>query len=382
MTGQNNYVKASTLRNKILVSLRSQGFRLRSGVVLPPDSLTKEKIRGLHELAVAHRRERAKDGLYRKEADLLKGLAHGSEVDPGNIAPRLIEVQRNSWNELLFRYAVLHWSIPVSNGYGRRLRFLVVDGRNDKLIGVIGLGDPVFGMATRDLWIGWNHEDRRKRLRHVMDAYVLGTVPPYSFLLCGKLVAMLAASDEVRLAFKRKYQGVRSRISRRPHDGRLALITTTSALGRSSIYNRLRFHDRLLFASVGFTGGSGEFHFSNGLYGALSRFAAENCEPGLKKARWGDGFRNRREVLKKCLPELGLPTSMLYHGIRRELFVVPLARNAREFLCGEHDRLQWFAQPAADLFAYFRDRWLLPRASWDQRYREWSPDTWKLWTGE
>jgi hypothetical protein len=120
-------VKASILRDKILVSLRKQGFRLRAGVVLPPDSLTKEKIRSLHELAVAHRRERAKEGLYRKEAQLLKKLAYGSEVDPAKILPRLIEVQPNSRNELLFRYAVLHWSIPVPSGYGRRLRFLIVD---------------------------------------------------------------------------------------------------------------------------------------------------------------------------------------------------------------------------------------------------------------
>jgi hypothetical protein len=215
-----------------------------------------------------------------------------------------------------------------------------------------------------------------------MDAFVLGSVPPNSFLLCGKLVAMLAASEEVRRAFQRKYQNVESRISKRTHDARLALITTTSALGRSSIYNRMRFESRLLYQSVGFTGGSGEFHFSNGLYDALSEFAVEHCTPSLKHLRWGAGFRNRREVLKKCLPELGLLTSLLYHGIRREVFVVPLARNAREFLCGEHNRLQWFTQPAASIFASFRDRWLLPRAARDQRYREWSPENWKLWTTE
>lgn len=372
-------MKASTLRNKIVRSLRKQGFRLRDGVVLPPASLTKEKIRDLHQVALAHRRERAKEGLFRKEHVLLRRLAYGSQVEPAKISPRLIEVLPDSWDELLFRYSVLHWSIPVSKGYGRRLRFLVVDEQNDKLIGVIGVGDPVFGLAARDHWVGWSHEERRRTLRHVMDAYALGTVPPYSFLLCGKLVAMLAASDEVRLAFKRKYHGVRSRISRRAHDGRLALITTTSALGRSSIYNRLRFGDRLLYQRVGFTGGSGEFHFSNGLYDSLSKFATDHCEPSLKKERWGDGFRNRREVLKKCLPKLGLPSQWLYHGIQRELFVVPLAHNAREFLCGDHSRLQWFRQPVSELFAYFRERWLLPRAAWDQRYRAWSPGEWEIW---
>jgi hypothetical protein len=53
-----------------------------------------------------------------------------------------------------------------------------------------------------------------------MDAFVLGAVPPYRFLLCGKLVAMLAASDTVSDAFKRKYNGTRSVIRGKVHDGR------------------------------------------------------------------------------------------------------------------------------------------------------------------
>jgi hypothetical protein len=53
-------------------------------------------------------------------------------------------------------------------------------------------------------------------------------------------VAMLCASDEVRQAFQRKYGKGESLITGTTADGRLALIATTSALGRSSIYNRLR----------------------------------------------------------------------------------------------------------------------------------------------
>jgi hypothetical protein len=259
------------------------------------------------------------------------------------------------------------------------LRFLVVDENNGRLIGLIGLGDPVFGLRPRDEWIGWTPSDRKKRLGNVMDAFVLGAVPPYSFLLCGKLVAMLAASDTVRHAFKRKYAGARSVIRRKVHDGRLALITTTSALGRSSVYNRLGLRDRLLYQSVGFTMGSGEFHFSNGLYGAITEFAEEHCEPTAKQERWGTGFRNRREVIKKCLPALGLSSDWVYHGIKREVFVIPLAHNSQEFLRGGHFRLRWYHQSETEMFEYFRDRWMLPRASWDKRFRSWSTDEWVIW---
>jgi CBS domain-containing protein len=371
--------ETAVLRRKIIQSLRAQGFRFRNGEILPPKELSKERIRELHKTAVAHRIERARDGLLRVEKNLLRHIASGHDVDPLRMSPRLVEVLPESEEELLFRYASLHWSIPVSSGYGRRLRFVVVDDSNGKLVGLIGLGDPVFSLGPRDEWIGWTPSDQKKRLGHVMDAFVLGAVPPYSFLLCGKLVAMLAASDTVRHVFKRKYGGTRSVIRRKLHDGRLALITTASALGRSSLYNRLRFGDRLLYQSVGFTKGSGEFHFSNGLYGAIREFAEKHCEPTAKQERWGMGFRNRREVIKKCLPALGLSSDWVYHGIEREVFVVPLARNTREFLQGKHTRLQWYRQSEAELFEYFRDRWMLPRASWDERFRSWTTNEWVIW---
>jgi hypothetical protein len=348
-------------------------------MVLPPKELSKSRIRALHETAVQHRVERAREGLFRREKALLQHFANGAEVIPPEISPRLIEVLPDSEEELLFRYAALHWSIPVSAGYGRRLRFIVIDESNGKLVGLIGLGDPVYALGPRDEWIGWNATERKEHLRNVMDAFVLGAVPPYSFLLFGKLIAMLAASDAVRALFKKKYGGTRSIINGKVHDGRLALITTTSALGRSSIYNRLRLRERLVYQSVGFTKGSGDFHFSNGLYGTLTEFAETNCEPTAKQRKWGTGFRNRREVIRKCLLALGLSSRWSYHGIGREVFVVPLARNSREFLKGKHSRLLWHQEAEAQIYDYFRERWMEPRAVWDTTFKSWRREEWAIW---
>lgn len=373
------------LRDLIVQSLQHQGFLVQGSRIHPPvnaDQGEKEKLRELHFPAVQHRVERAREGLRRHQDRLLRRLAEGSEVVPEKIIPRLVEVQAGTVEELLFRYAALHWSIPVSSGYGRRLRFLVIDEQNEKLIGLFGLGDPVFGLAARDRWVGWDAEARRQRLHNVMDAFVLGAVPPYSFLLCGKLVSMLAASNEVREAFARKYTHRTTFIRARSQDGRLAMLTTASALGRSSIYNRLKYRERLLYHGVGFTRGSGEFHFSNGLYKAITEYALKHCTPTAKREGWGTGFRNRREIIKKCLANVGLPQNYLYNGIRREIFVVPLGRNTREFLRGEDAELDCYDQPARDLFAWFRERWLLPRAAWDQRFREFDPSSWRLWEGK
>jgi hypothetical protein len=95
--------------------------------------------------------------------------------------------------------------VPVSAGFGRRLRYLVWDQGHDRLVGVIALGDPVFNLSVRDNLIGWNAHDRADRLVSILDAYVLGAVPPYNMLLGGKAVACLIRSREVFEDFKRTY---------------------------------------------------------------------------------------------------------------------------------------------------------------------------------
>jgi hypothetical protein len=370
--------EVNRLRRDVRRALRAQGFDVRAGKIRRPDPQDKNALRSLHASSVAHRIARAENGLRRHEPWLVHRLAHGEQLDVAAFHPRLVEVERGSRDELLFRWAALHWSIPVSSGYGRRLRFLVLDEANGKLVGLIGLGDPVFALGARDDWVGWSPVTRTTMLHHVAEAFVLGAVPPYASLLAGKLVAMLAASDEVRRAWRAKYGGRQSLISAQHRDGRLAMLTTTSALGKSSIYNRLRFGDDLVFRSVGETRGSGDFHFSDGLQTAMTEFALEHCNPTAKDDRWGKGFRNRREVVKKVLPLLGYSDQLMYHGIRREVFVAPLATNIKSFLRCEDPKLDEERLPVAWLVDWFVWRWMWRRAT--TQTLSFSPEQWRLYT--
>ena len=83
----------------------------------------KDGIRNLHTEAVAHLRKMAQRKIGGLEKELVRCIADGTEVRPENISPKVVEVFPKTDDEMLFRYAALHWSIPVSNGYGRRLRF-------------------------------------------------------------------------------------------------------------------------------------------------------------------------------------------------------------------------------------------------------------------
>ncbi|MFQ5793110.1 MAG: Druantia anti-phage system protein DruA, partial [Acidobacteriota bacterium] len=104
-----------------------------------------------------------------------------------------------------------------------------------------------------------------------------------------------------------------------------------------------------------------------------------HCRPSAKHERWGNGWRSRRELIRNVLPQLGLSRELVYHGVRREIFLVPLADNAREFLRGETEKLRPYSTTTEQLFAWFRERWLLPRAARDQRYVTFEPGSLRLW---
>jgi hypothetical protein len=198
-------------------------------------------------------------------------------------------------------------------------------------------------------------------------------------LLGGKLVAMLALSNEVRRAFRKKYFGTRTLINKKKREPYLCLITTTSALGRSSLYNRIRIDGFDYWNSVGFTKGFGEFHFSNGMYGAIREFVEDRCEPTAKQSAWGIGFRNKREVVRKCLPKLNLSPDLLHHGIEREVFAAPLGSNALQFLTGEVSQPGFFDWSARELAELCMERWILPRASRRSDFTLFDRSNYKLW---
>jgi len=363
----------ASLRQNLVDMLLHQGFTLDNNQLVAPDQGNKDNIRRLYDHLRSERLKEAKRWLLSVEDKLLSYLADGSEVDVMEVRPSLVLVD-NQHKADLFRYASLTWSVPVSAGYGRRMRFLVLDRSNGKLIGIFALGDPVYNLRVRDQWIDWGVQEKNERLYHVMDAYVLGALPPYSYLLGGKLIAMLTACDEVRKEFSNRYAdrvSVIRGVVRQPH---LVLITTTSALGRSSIYNRISFGNRRVFISLGFTEGWGHFHFSDGTFEQVKAYLREIGDPVVKRYKYGGGPNWRFRVVKRCLAGLGLSPGLLFHGVRREVFVVPLADNAREFLRGEASEPSYYSMPMERIFAYFRERWLLPRAARDLRYLSFSKE--------
>ena len=338
--------------------------------------LTKQKIRDLHSVQRNDILKQRQSFVASQGPELIKHFATGQDVNPDAIDPEIIEVKSESLDSRLFRFASLLWSVPVSQGFGRRLRFLIRDRQNGKLIGIFALGDPVFNLSARDNWIGWNHEDRCDRLVHVMDAYVVGAVPPYSQLIGGKLVAALMTSQEVKKAYERKYLGSESVIRKKKHRARLVLLTTTSALGRSSIYNRLSLPDGPRFLRIGTTRGFGHFHLSGEIFEALRGHLEATGHRYASGHRFGMGPNWKLRVARAALEDIGIDgNSILKHGIEREVYAIPLATNWQKILLGSNKNVRSIASPASDIADFCISRWMAPRARRDDGYRNFDPES-------
>lgn len=248
--------REASLKRRLRRHLKKLGFTRNADGFLEMSGTGKEVIRTLHSSQRADRL--AQNRLFIKEhsADLLKHFATGKDIDPAKIQPVLQRVRAGTEESDLFRLASLTWSVPVSNGFGRRLRYLVWDKHNDKLIGLIAIGDPVFNLSVRDKLIGWDSKARGKRLVNMMDAYVLGAIAPYNSLLGGKLVACMVRTRDIYDDFQKEYGGTTGIISGKEKKAKLLAVMTTSSLGRSSIYNRLKLGETQYFKPIGYTSGS------------------------------------------------------------------------------------------------------------------------------
>ena len=374
-----NLNEVASLDREILKADIEQHLR-DIGLWNSPDggNLSKESIREIHKAHKdnAHSRIRKALGNNKIEDLVKKYIANGDEINPENIDPEVVLVDTEKLGQI-FRFATLFWSIPVSIGYGRRMRFLVKDKQKDKLIGIFALCDPVFNLAARDEWIGWNQAERRERLVNTMSAYVVGAVPPYSELLGGKLITALIGANNVGQMFEKRYGNDTGIISGKRKNARLTLVTLTSALGRSSIYNRVKLFNGSRSEPVvalhrrGFTKGFGHFQIKEEHFRQL-RLILEEDGHSNTSPRMGTGPNWRIRITREGLKAIGLDDrSILRHGIQREVYVMPIADNAREFLSGADDQPIFEHQHSAlEIAELAKKRWIIPRGLRRPSYRD------------
>ena len=367
--------REANLKRKVRAHLKELGFnKAPDGTLLPP-SLDKDAYRSIHSHQRLTKLADHKDWIAAKSGKLTQYFASGTDVDVHKIRPRLELIRGGTRQADLFRFAGLYWQIPISEGYGRRLRFLVWDDNNGKLIGLLALGDPVFNLRARDQLIGWDHIRRADGLVNLMDAYVLGAMPPYNMLLGGKLIASLTRTSDIVKAFETKYLSSVGLISKKQKNACLAAVTTSSALGRSSIYNRLKLNGQLIFEPIGYTSGYGHFHISDALFEDLRDYLKYIGDSYANGFGFGQGPNWKLRVIRRALDQLGMNSDMIRHGFTREVFFCSIASNAINFLKGDHQSAQYDNLPTVESASqHALARWMIPRAERMPEYLDWQAE--------
>lgn len=220
------------------------------------------------------------------------------------------------------------------------------------------------------------------------DITVCGAIAPYSPLLGGKLVSMLAASPEVVDAYQRKYleqeSEIASSMAGRPivRPSELVFLGTTSLYGTgSSQYNRLRMPaeliggrpgERLQYVEIGRSGAYGTSHFTTSTVDALVKLVQQSSNGQRVNSIFGEGVSPKLRKLRDGLDQLNLPAdALLQHGRARIVYGVPLARNLREYLLGMDQAPDYIFAPGDPragteaISEWWMERWLCRRIESD-----------------
>ena len=329
----------------------------------------KDYVRELHIVAKSSAPEVHVAGLLRVLEKHKKFFKLGSQIEPSKIQPRLVLVERGSIWEDIFKICRASWSMPYSRGYGRRLRFVAFDEYHEAVMGIIGLQSPPADLACRDQLFEFPEGQKLDYINCMLDAYTIGAIPPYSNLLGGKLIASLVVSEDVRKAYWRLYAGKKTILEKKLLLQPLLAVTTTSAFGRSSIYNRLRIDGKLIAEPIGWTKGYGTIHLES-VYPKIVEWLRMRGE--LIPDGFGHGPRVRWQNISTAISRLGLPNKYTAHGLMREVFLFRHVDNLEE-ACAGRSIAQPIIRTTDALCNHWKFRWALPRSERDSAWREANP---------
>lgn len=355
--------KETKLKAKIVKILVDQGFLINPH--LRPVSSEKHAFKAVQQKSrleqISYHTKFIKS--FRNKAQTY--CRDACDINPNKIDLELRELKSDTFDDRLFRWwNLVWWTIPYQRPFGRQMRFLLWDKTHDSPFGMVGLQSPILKMSVRDKALEIPNAELDIWVNRSMSAQRIGALPPYNQLIGGKMVALSLTSNEMSKAYKRKYANRVTLIKGRSIDNELLFVTTTSAFGKSSIYNRLKYKKENIAESLGFTQGSGSFHVPQELYAEILDYLFST---GTDISRgYGHGPSRKLKLLSIAFRRLGL-REFHFHNIKREFFLIPLVHNLKGVI-KNNERPEHVDHPFSCLVDYWKDRWALPRA---KRIPEW-----------
>jgi hypothetical protein len=344
------------LRRKITNSLLSQGFKINPH--LKPSKNGKQVLKRIHNHKRIEQIKLHKDFIIDNLDDVKAFSIDSSEINPKKIDLKLIQVKPNTFeSKMFFWWNLMWWSLPYDRPIGRQMKFILWDDYHNAPFGLVGLQSPPLRSGVRDKFLGLDRDNVDYWINQSMYAQRVGALPPYNEILGGKMVAMSLVSNEIRNSYKRKYHNNNTILRKRKLPSRLLFITTTSAYGKSSVYERLKYNGETIGKFIGFTSGAGTFHISESLYNEMLIFLKQS---GMDVSRgYGTGPSRKLELIDNALQKLKIP-KFTYHNIKRGYYVFDNTKNLSSVIT-DGKRPRWHDRSLNDLFDYWLNRWCLPR---------------------
>lgn len=353
-----------SLRKKVISVLRKQGYSVRRDSVTLKDN-SRDNRRAVHLLARAERLTDSEAFIVKSTPVIEKYLIDGKRIKIDRIDPQIIEVREGTLYETIFKWwNLVWWSLPFERAYGRQMRFVVWDRYHNAPIGLIGLQSPILSWSVRDKKLDIVPDRRDYWVNQSMSAQRLGALPPYNYLLGGKLVASLMTTDVIRKRFARKYEGKKTILEERKLPARLLFLTTTGAYGKSSVYNKIKINGEAVSQFIGYTQGSGSFHIPNDLFEDFIKYLQKRHYD--VKRGYGSGPSKKMRLINDAMDLLGISNGS-EHGIRRAVYLFPMVKNL-DGVIHKDEEPKWHHRTVKGIADYWKEHWAEPRVKTRKEY--------------
>ena len=232
------------------------------------------------------------------------------------IDPVLIRGDKN-W----IHYRRMIHSAEYSSGVGRSLKYYIIDRHSNKLLGLIELSSDFGSLGSRDIHLGWTHENRFTdgKLNNTAILSTCVSVQPFGHnVLGGKLMALLACSDVVRKDWKTKY------------GDELLGITTTSLFGNNNptMYDGIK----LVWKRLDKTNGNVIPNLPGELFKHIKNILKKCFPKEIKEAE--SKTTPKQKVLNLILDLYNIPRKDCTHGYERGVYFSEFYEESKPILCG------------------------------------------------
>ena len=279
---------------------------------------------------------------YKNNPEYYESLIwNGSLSDLKKVEIELVFVNNEILRDLWDYYRNTTSSLPRQQNsklVGRQIYILVKDKISNKYLGIMSLNSDILNYEAREKYIGWTNQEKvlNNKINYLMNLSTCVPLQPFGFNFNGgKLLAMLAFSQEVIDHFEQKY------------GNELLGITTTSLYGKSIQYDRLK---ELKF--LGFTKGNSTYK--------IPEILIDRCRKYLLSK--GITYSRKLFIVGKTLLDLGLSRELYMSDTPKGIYFGFCHPQAKDYLTGKVDKINKFKNNNAKIiFTTWFDRWAKQR---------------------